>query len=133
MIKGERLVAMGEVEYVARPSHDVAGQPSRQTGNSVMSTGGAIRPTFGGSGKLGLPSVNQRFPCEPGVMYLGKLLGVGTGNCLSPRIGATRAVEGIVPCAIANPTTSASRRRIDGRRFVSIAPPYPPLATRDFG
>jgi hypothetical protein len=110
-------------------------QPS--TRNSVISPVGVILPIWlwkvppvSGSAlgvKKSTPSVNQRFPSEPGVTYLGSLFAVGTFYCVNLKRPAASADESIAPSAMASPATTANstatRRRADGRRYVSILHP----------
>src|SRR5215204_2523043 len=105
--------------------------------NSSMAPVGVILPMLRwkvppvlGSGlgvKISLPSVNQRFPSEPTVMWRGALLSVGTRNWVSFPTGAAWAAESIAPSAMVSPATrakaSANRRSFDDLWCVKIPPP----------
>src|SRR3954470_3284360 len=74
--------------------------------NSVTEPAGVTRPICGRNSE---PSVNQRLPSEPLVMYRGALLAVGIRYCFSDAIGG--AAEAAASGSSTDRTTVSGTRR----------------------
>src|SRR5512132_4412689 len=93
--------------------------PSATSGAySVMAPAGVMRAIWAGAEVNSVPSVNQRLPSEPLVMARGRLLAVGTLNCLSAPTGAASAA---LPSDNTRPTPAS--RPAHAQFFVTCVPP----------